>query len=601
MNVVYLLVPAVLLYALAHRFYAPFLGRVFGEDEARLTPAVARQDGVDYVPTRPHVLFAHHFSAIAAAGPIVGPTMAVLYGYVPAILWIVIGAVFIGAVHDFACLFVSIREGGRSIAEIARKTMGNTAFVLFALFIVFNLVVVNAVFINLTAVSLTSLRTPADLGLPDDQTIFRTIVDPADGQKKAVVGGIASASAIALTVVAPILGFLVVKRGMRELFAYPIATTLCIGSVLFGFAYPVAVPGLDLGLVTLDSTQAWIVLIALYVWLAAAVPVWLILQPREFVSVQFLYLGILLLLVALVSAGLKGHLLQAPPAEIEVGEHNLGSLWPTLFVTIACGAVSGFHGLVGSGTTAKQIVRESHAKHIGYLAMLGESALALCVTLAIAGGVSYGQYTSLMVKPEGAVNWKANPVLAFSVGVAGICERGLGIPPWLGVVFGLLMVEGFVLDTLDVSIRLNRYLLEEIRATVFKARITFRGSYWIDSGISVFLMLALAYRNTAHELWPIFGTGNQLLAALSLLTVSIWLFKRRRPVVFVLLPAMVVGATTFGSLIYLLLWKYWPANPVTGERNYLLAATDVVFITLAVGVCILAFRSLKRRRGLSAC
>jgi carbon starvation protein len=596
-NVVFLLAPALVLYILAHRFYAPFLGRrVFGEDDSRPTPAVARQDGVDYVPTRPHVLFAHHFSAIAAAGPIVGPTMALLYGYVPAILWIVIGAILIGAVHDYAALFVSVREGGRSIAEIARKTIGKWAFVLFALFIVFNLVVVNAVFVNLTAQSLTSLRTPEALGLPADQQIFRTIPGP-DGRPTAVVGGIASSSAIVLTVLAPILGFLIVKRRVREAISYPIAAVLCVGSVLLGFAYPVALSGFHIAGIKLDPTQVWILLISLYVWLAAAAPVWLILQPREFVSVQFLYLGILLLAAALIGMSVKGISIHAPTADFAVGAHSLGAFWPTLFVTIACGAVSGFHGLVASGTTSKQISRESHAKHIGYLGMLGESALALCVTLAVAGGMSHAEYLSFFIPPEEAAEgWRSNPVLAFSVGVAGISEAGLGIPRWLGIIFGLLMVEGFVLDTLDVSIRLNRYLLEEIRATVFGARLTFPGSFWLDSGISVGLMLALAFTGTAESLWPIFGTGNQLLASLSLLTITIWMYRHRRPIVFVLVPAVLVGVTTMGSLVYLLFSKYLKV-----PSQYPLAVTDVVFIILATGFCVLAIRSLRSRKGLKGC
>jgi len=590
MNVALLLIPAIVLYVLAQRFYAPLLARAFGEDDSRPTPALTINDGVDYVPTRPHVLFAHHFSAIAAAGPILGPTWALLYGYGPAFLWVVFGAILIGAVHDFTALFVSIREGGRSVAHIARTTLGKSAFVLFGLFIVFNLVVVNAVFINLTAVSLTSLQNPAALGLPADQTIFRTVDGPA-GTPKAVVGGIASTSAVVLTFAAPVLGFLVVRRGLRERFSYPIATVLCIGSVLVGFAFPMQCPPLDLGFIRLDPTQVWVVIIALYVWFAAAMPVWLILQPREFVSVQFLYLGIGLMVVALIGASLSGESIQAPPENIEGGEGALGSLWPTLFVTIACGAVSGFHGLVASGTTSKQITRESHAKYVGYLGMLGESLLALCVTLAIAVGVSYAAYHSYLVRPADAgVDWRANPVLAFSVGVAGLCEVGLGIPKWLGVVFGLLMVEGFVLDTLDVSIRLNRYLLEEIWGTVFKKVPRFLQNFWVNSGMAVVLMLALAFGNTAELLWPIFGSGNQLLASLSLLILSVWLYRHGRRVVFVLVPAIFTGVTTVGALFYLLVTKYWPRG------NTLLCVLAVVFLSLAAGVLIAAVRAARRGR-----
>jgi len=594
MNVAYLLLPAFLLYFIAHRWYAPRLARAFGEDNSRCTPAIAHADGVDYVPTRPHVLFAHHFSAIAAAGPIIGPTWALLYGYVPAFLWIVVGAILIGAVHDYACLFVSIREGGRSIAEIARRMLGTPAFVLFALFIVFNLVVVNAVFINLTAVSLTSLRSPAALGLPEDQGIFRMVTD-ASGQSMALVGGIASSSAIALTIIAPVLGFWVVRRHVRESITYPLASVLCVGSVLVGFWWPVQMPAIDLGFVRMDSTQVWVILIGLYVWLAAAAPVWLILQPREFVSVQFLYLGILLLAAALLAIGFSGTTIQAPPARIEQGEAALGALWPSLFVTIACGAVSGFHGLVASGTTSKQVMRESHARHVGYLGMLGESALALCVTLAIAVGVSYSDYCALLIRPENAPgNWKENPVLAFSVGVAGICEQGLGIPRWLGIVFGLLMVEGFVLDTLDVSIRLNRYLLEEIWGCLFGTIPRLLRNYWVNSGLAVAGMLILAFGQTAHALWPIFGTGNQLLASLSLLTISIWMYRRGRPVWYVLAPAILVGVTTIGALVYLLVVRYWP------RQNYTLIVTDLVFLMLAVGFAgraIWAARAPRRHVG----
>ncbi len=586
MNVAFLLIPAFILYAVAHRFYAPFLARLLGEDNSRPTPATIINDGVDYVPTRPHVLFAHHFSAIAAAGPILGPTMAVLYGYVPAFLWVVFGAIFIGAVHDYVALFVSMREGGKSIAQIARKTIGKPAFIFFALFIVFNLVVVNAVFIKTTATSLTSMRFPEELGLPNDQTIFRMGIDHEDGQTKAVVGGIASTSAIALTVIAPLLGFLIIKRKFSEAYGYPIATILCIASVLIGFAYPVSFPEIDLGWIKMDRNQVWVVLISLYVWFAAAAPVWLILQPREFVSVQFLYLGIIVLVAALIGSSIKGIPIQAPAADIAHGELHKGSLWPSLFVTIACGAVSGFHGLVASGTTSKQISRESHAKHVGYLGMLGESALALCVTLTIAVGISFAEYNSFLVKPVGApVSWTDKPVLAFSVAVAGICEKGLGIPLWMGVVFGLLMVEGFVLDTLDVSIRLNRYLLEEIWADVFKVVPGILKNYWFNSGLAVILMMVLAFSNTAHFLWPIFGTGNQLLASLSLFTMALWLHKQGRRCWFVFIPAVLVSVTTFASLIYLLTNIYWP------KRNYLLTTVDLIYLALALGFGALVVRA----------
>ena len=595
MNVLLLLLFAGLIYFLAQRYYAPFLGRLWGENDKNVTPSLQKNDGVDYVPTKPHILFAHHFSAIAAAGPILGPTMALLYGYLPAFLWIVFGAVLIGAVHDYACLFVSVREEGHSIAQVARKTLGRPAFILYALFIVFNLVVVNANFINLTAVSLTSARETSALGLDENQTIFRTVVDPQTGKNLAAVGGIASSSAIILTLIAPFLGYWLIKKNLREIFAYPLATVLCVFSVWIGFIYPVVSHGIDWGWIHITPTNVWVILIALYVWIAAAVPVWMILQPREFVSVQFLYLGILLLIVAVISVALQGQPIQAPALDLPQGEKSFGFLWPSLFVTIACGAISGFHGLVGTGTTSKQIMKESHCKFIGYSAMSGESILALCVTLAIAVGVSYSDYTALLIRPENApAGWAANPVLAFALGVSGICQAGLGIPKWLGLVFGLLMVEGFVLDTLDVSIRLNRYLLEEIWATCFKTVPQFLKNFWVNSGISVALMLLLAYGNSAQNLWPIFGTGNQLLASLSLLAVSVWMIAHKRNFYPVLIPAIFVGITTIASLIYLLGWRYYP------QGKYLLAATDVIFLCLAAGVMVYALKAARKKPILEA-
>lgn len=590
MNAFFLIVPAIVLYGLAYRMYSRRLANAFGQDDARPTPAVTRNDGVDYVPTRPHVLFAHHFSAIAAAGPILGPTWAILYGYAPGVVWIVLGAILIGAVHDYACLYVSVREGGRSIAEIARRMMGNGAFVLYALFIVFNLVVVNAVFINVTAASLTS-RTPlSELGLTPDQHMFRTEAGPG-GARVALVGGIASTSAIVLTILAPILGVLIVKRGMRERFSYPLATVLCIGSVLVGFLLPVAPPAIHVGSYLITPAQLWVVLIALYVWLAAAVPVWLILQPREFVSVQFLYLGIGLLAVAAVAAGIRGLPFQAPPTDLATGPQQLGALWPVLFVTIACGAVSGFHGLVASGTTAKQVSLESHSRPVGYAGMLGESMLALCVTIALAVGLSPSGYVgTLLPPPDATPGWPSNPVLAFSLGVAGVCEMGLGIPRWLGLLFGLLMVEGFVLDTLDVSIRLNRYLLEEIWSVLFRDVPPFLRNYWVNSGASVALMLLLAFTQAGSLLWPVFGTGNQLLASLSLVCVTLWLAANGRPTWYTLVPAVLVGVTSLASLSYLLLARYLPTG------RYVLAVTTVAFMLLALGVLFFALRTWRAVR-----
>ncbi len=347
---------------------------------------------------------------------------------------------------------------------------------------------------------------------------------------------------------------------------------------ILGFIYPLHV----------DSVNLWIILIAIYVLVAATVPVWIILQPREFISVQFLYLGVAILVFSLIAIGIKGVPIQAPPDHLMEGEKILGMVWPTLFITIACGAISGFHGLVATGTSSKMVNRESDCRKVGYGSMLGESILALCVTLTIAVGMQYSEYLSFLVKPANApIDWKANPVLAFSVGVAGVAKQGLGIPLWLGLVFGLLMVEGFVLDTLDVSVRLNRYLLEEVWNALFKSVPSFLKKPLINSLISVILMLLMSYGNTANLLWPIFGSANQLLAALSLITIAVWMKKRGIKISYILIPAVLVFITTIAALCYILLTKYLPSG------NYLLSGLSISFILLAISFAFVALKKMR--------
>ncbi|MCZ7644067.1 MAG: hypothetical protein M5U26_02105 [Planctomycetota bacterium] len=299
MNILFFLVPSLVLYAFGYRYYSRWLERAWGADPERQTPAVEMQDGLDYVPTQTHVLFAHHFSTVAGAGPIVGPATALIYGALPAWLWIVFGAVFIGAVHDFVCLFASVRNKGRSMAEIARTHLGSTAFVFFILFLLLLIVIVNGVFLQLTATSLTSLHPLGKLNLPPDQTIFD--IATVDGELNARIGGIASMSVILITLSAPLLGWAVYKKGMRIALAYPIAAAVAIGSIVAGIYQPVS---LDPGV--------WQTVFSVYILLACGLPVWVILQPRDFVNVQILYTGLLLLVVGLFSAGLQGTEIQAP-------------------------------------------------------------------------------------------------------------------------------------------------------------------------------------------------------------------------------------------------------------------------------------------------
>jgi carbon starvation protein len=574
MNVLILLGISILCFGLAGRFYSRYIARKLGEDPDHPTPAVRFNDGRDYVPTKTYVVFAHHFSAIAGAGPILGPTMAVLYGFVPAWLWVLLGGIFIGAVHDFTTLFISMREGGKSMAEVARKTLGDKGFNLFIAFTIVMIVLVTSSFLSATSISLTSLWPLAKIGVKEGDTFLKTAVK--DGIVMGRIGGIASTSVIVITLCSPLLGWLIFKRGLRTVHSYIIASVICIASVLLGIAHPI----------TLDPT-AWMIIISVYVLIAAGAPVWLILQPRDFINVQILYGGIALMVLSIFSTGFNGLRVTIPSFNLHEGVQQLGLIWPMMFCIVACGAISGFHCLVAGGTTGKQLSKETDARKVGYNAMLLESLLAVCVLLAISAAMSFADYKSIVWPTDPVI--KSNPILGFSLAVGQLFNRGLGIPVALGTVIGILLVEGFVITTLDAAVRLNRYLFEELWTIVFKKAPALLRQYWFNSGISVALMWVLAYSNAFNALWPIFGTANQLLAALSLLTVSAWLLLRKKKTAFALVPAVFMFMTTLASLTILL-------TSYIRKRNYALIAADLTLFMLSIGVIGLFVRTFLRKK-----
>jgi len=575
MNILVYLGLAIVAYLLAARFYARFLARSLGEDPSHPTPAVQFNDGLDYVPTRRAVVFAHHFSAIAGAGPIIGPTMAILYGFVPAWLWVVLGAIFIGAVHDFTALFISIREGGKSIAEIARKTLGKNGFALFIAFTIVMIVLVTSSFLSATAISLTSLWPLDKIGAAAGQTFLKTVT--VDGVVMGRIGGIASTSVIVITLCSPLLGWLIQKKGIATWAAYLLATAICVGSVLLGIEFPVTLaPGL------------WMVIISVYVLFAAGTPVWLILQPRDFINVQILYGGMLLMVAAILATGSAGQTISAPAFNLADGVSSLGLIWPMMFITIACGAISGFHSLVAGGTTGKQLANECDARKGGFNGMLLESALSVCVLIALGVGLAFADYKAIVWPAVAGA--KSTPILAFSLAAGRLFHQGLGLPVALGTVFGILLVEGFVVTTLDAAVRLNRYVFEELWSILFRNPPRLLRLHWFNALLSVVLMILLAYTNAFNALWPIFGTANQLLAALGLLAVSGWLMLYGKRYFFTLAPAAFMIATTICALAVLL-------RNYLRTGNYLLVAADVLMMVLAVGVVALAVQKFFRSSG----
>jgi carbon starvation protein len=556
-------------FIVAYRFYGRYIARSFGETADRITPATEINDGKDFVPTRPSVVFAHHYSTIAGAGPIVGPTLGILYGVGPAWAWIIIGAIFFGAVHDFGALFASIRERGSSMAEIARKSLGNTGFLLFIAFTIIMIVLVTSAFLSLTAISLTSLWPLEKLGLPESQTLLRTTV--VDGVTSGIVGGIASSSVIVITLLAPLLGFLITRRNIKTWLAYVIATGICAVSIYIGFQIPVSL-----------NPNIWMVLIAIYTLFACQLPVWLILQPRDFVNVQILYAGMTLMCLGVLITGFQGAELSYPVSNLAVGEAKMGPAWPFLFITIACGAISGFHALVAGGTSSKQLAKESQARPIGYGGMLLEGMLAVLVLLTIGSALGYDDYISIAWPEVG----KGNPILAFALSVGHLLHNALGLTVAFATVAGILIVEGFLITTLDSAVRLNRYLFEELWKSVFVDPPLLLRKFWFNSGLSVILMLLLAWNQGYKLIWPLFGSTNQLLAALTLIALTVWLHHAGRKSWFTLIPAVIMFITTVGSLIYNLFVKYIP------QHNLILATTDIILLALSVGVTVLSLRQL---------
>lgn len=587
MNILLVLCTSLAIFYLGAKLYGPLVARWLGETPNRPTPAVEINDGKDYVPTNMNIVFGHHFSAIAGAGPIVGPTVAVLFGYLPVWAWVLVGSVLVGAVHDFVSLFISLRERGKSIAEITRTSLGTTGFFLFICFAILLLMLVTSAFLSMTVQSLTSTAPLELLGLGADQTILNTI--EKNGVLHGVIGGIASTSVIIITLFAPLLGYLIYKRNLNTTLGYILAAVVALGSIKVGMSYPIAL-----------DPKIWMLVLSVYVTFASALPVWLILQPRDFTNVQILYVGIIAIFIAIIVGGFQGITLQTPAVAIEAGNAKLGAIWPFLFITVACGAVSGFHSLVSTGTTAKQLSKESEARKVGYNAMILEGILAVGTIIIVGAALSQEQYLRIVWPAPGTGS--SNPILAFALSMGLMLNKTLNFPVYYGSVFGILLVEGFVVTTLDAAVRLNRYLFEELWNVMMKGNVpAFMRSIWFNSGLAVALMLWLAWNNSFTALWPLFATTNQLLAALTLLAVSSWLLKRRRQAWFTIFPALFMVATTLGALLLLL--RSFITKMQTGENlsgPLTLLVMDVLCIGLALGVVIMAAKAFRQYRNAPA-
>lgn len=541
----------IILLAAAYRLYGRWVEKQFEVSDDKPTPAHTKQDGVDYVPTRPFYLFAQHFSAIAAAGPIAGPILACqAWGWLPCLLWIGLGVVFIGAVHDFSSLTASVRHGGHSIAEITKEHLGKKAGVSMMLFIWIALLYVIVAFTDITAASF----------------VYKT--EELEGAAVTFnPGGAVAAAAIFYLLLSIVMGvverYLKPKLWLSTLIFVPLTFLM----VWLGTQYST--------LFVMDAT-AWGLLILAYCCVASVIPVWALLQPRGYLGGFILYTALALGVIGLFFGGFT---VQQPSVKSwDIGGMT-GSLFPFLFVTIACGACSGFHGLVCSGTTSKQIDKEKHMHSVGYGAMLAEGFVALIalVTIMI---MSQDQIKGL--KP-GTIY--GNGIGSFLTMIIGEKHRNFAIT------FGAMAFSTFVFDTLDVSTRLGRYLLQELLG--WKGRIGAIGATLATMALPAYF-IAFAVEGSWVKYWTLFGASNQLLAALTLLSITVWLYQARKRIAFTLIPMLFVLVITMYSLTSLVIGNFKAA--IGFDAAAINGLASLILILLAIYLAVTALLKVRGER-----
>jgi len=535
------------LYVLFYRFYARgFLARrVFSLDAGAVTPAHAFRDDVDYLPANRNVLFGHHFASIAGLAPMLGPAIAVIWGWVPALFWVVLGTLLVGAVHDFSALVLSVRHQGKSVGTIARYVISPRTRLLFLLVIFFLVSLAMGVFV-LVISGLFAAPDPAHV--------------PVTAHPEAVF------PTYALILIAMVIGFLIYRRNM------PLWPLIAAGFVLMllttwmGLYMPI----------TGVSASIWTWTLLAYAFAASVLPVWLLLQPRDFLNSLLLYLamfgmlaGFFLMSPEWVAPAVNAHPDGAPP------------MLPFLFIVIACGAVSGFHGLVASGTTAKQLDNETDAPFIGYAAMIGESLLALLAVLATTAGAftSHSQWANFYGSWEKAAG--LHQKLGIFIQGNGQFIHQLGVPLDLAQAFISVVVVAFAMTSVDTGARLLRFNLQEIGHTLGLPALENRylATVLAVAAIGFFAFFRVNGRPAGLFLWTLFGTTNQILAGLTLLAVTIYLYRKHRPIIYTLLPMLLVlGATISGMIMGII--------KAVSHQQWVVAAVGGVILMLAGWVLI---------------
>lgn len=538
---------------LGYRFYGSFLERRIVEPSDTATPAHDVNDGVDFVPCRPAMLFGHHFASIAGAGPIIGPVLAVVqFGWMAVAGWIVVGCVFMGAVHDYLSLMMSVRNRGASVAEVAERTMGTRASLIFSAFLWAALVLIIAVF-----------------GISGARTLIAApqMVIPS----------------FSLILIAMLFGWVSRRFGVN----LAVATLFAVGAnfiaIYIGYLHPISLPA---SLSEQTALMVWFGILIAYGALASVLPVWLLLQPRDYICVYKLYIGLALGIGGIM---VGGRTISAPAyTQFSAGGD---ALFPMLFVIVACGAISGFHSLVAGGTTSKQLNRERDGKRIGYGAMIVEGVLAIVALISVSAGLAW-QGTALPGQPvlQDVVRDKGWMV-AFGQGYGTLVASLPIITATAATLFGMIMLKTFILTTLDTATRLARFIIREsigeyvpqVGGRVGATLVTVGPALW------------LGYSNKWQVIWPVFGAANQLIAALALLVISAYLVGIRKPAGYTLVPAMVMTCITVSALAYQAYGFFFGPSGV----QWTLAIACVVLLVLA-GVVIFEAAGAYRRLRVSA-
>ena len=537
MNAFILLLLGMIIFFIAYITYGSYLAKKWGVDPGRKTPAHTRPDGRDYVPTDAKVLLGHHFSSIAGAGPITGPIIATMFGWLPVYLWIIFGCVFFGGVHDYGSLLASLRHEGKSIGEVIRSNVSQKGKIMFTLYAFITICLVVAAFLDITAGTFAvNVQTVGNIDA----------IDLAEKQKAA-----AGTASMLFIVLALLFGFLVYRRGVNITVSTVIGVVLLAAVVFLADKFP---------FLALTKVH-WQIILVIYIICASLLPVWILLQPRDYLSSFLLY--------AMVVGGVIGLVIMRPAIQTQAFTGFMPSagnyLFPILFITVACGAISGFHALVSSGTSAKQLNSEKDAKLVGYGAMLIEGIVAIVALMSVAAI---------------AGNTEGTPAARFALGVATFMNS-FGIPMGLGQTFVTLAFASFTLTSLDSATRIGRYLVQELGEYYTEDGRTVKTVFtnpYLATGITV--AISLGFTLYGYErIWPIFGSANQLLAGLALLAVAAWIKNtQKRNSWETIIPLVFMFAVTLSALCLVVYTNVMKAT----FDGYVLAAIAAIMIILAV-------------------